>query len=141
MSLTGAKNNPGPGTYEPRATINTDGNYFVSKFRSAGATTFYPPHSKRFKGMPAAAMSPGPGQYTPKLDINNDGSYFISKFHSSLCRTHYHSNRNTLTLSEAQYNPGPGTYKAPSEFGQYEAKNLRPSTSQQNFHPATVNGS
>lgn len=45
-------------------------------------------------------MSPGPGQYDPLITLNKTGSYFISKFMSSMCRTHYHSDRNTLSLTK-----------------------------------------
>ncbi len=43
------KGQPGPGTYEPKPAINDKGNYFISKFKSSGATSIDPPTSTRFK--------------------------------------------------------------------------------------------
>ena len=66
---------------------------------------------------------PGPGQYETLLGMNKTGSYFISKFMSSMCRTHYHSERNTMLGKKTNVNsPGPGNYRLPSDFGYYEAK-------------------
>jgi hypothetical protein len=45
---TTAVKNPGPGKYEKYETIDTVGNYFVSKFINSGAPQFNPPRSKRF---------------------------------------------------------------------------------------------
>lgn len=49
-----------------------------------------------------------------------------------MCRTHYHFDRNTLNLGEKQGTPGPGSYRAPSDFGFYESKKqgMVPSASQ-----------
>lgn len=74
---------------------------------------------------------PGPGTYSPKGEINKDGDYYPSQYQSSLCRTFYHHDRNTLenqkslnskVLTYILATPGPGTYRLPSDFGQYEAK-------------------
>ena len=64
------------------------------------ATTINPARSKRFFDPSATGkLSPGPGLYSPKNDTTKDGSYFVSKFKSSMCRTHYHFDRNTLTIN------------------------------------------
>jgi hypothetical protein len=38
----------GPGAYPILPSINEKGRYVLSRFKSSGATTFNPPHSKRF---------------------------------------------------------------------------------------------
>jgi hypothetical protein len=65
---------------------------------------------------------PGPGKYEPLTGMNKTGSYFVSKFLSTMCRTHYHADRRTFDLNNVG-TPGPGNYRLPSDFGQYEAKN------------------
>lgn len=66
-------------------------------------------------------LVPGPGTYDPNVGLNKTGSYFLSKFMSSMCRTHYHSDRNTI-LTKNISTPGPGNYRLPSDFGYYESK-------------------
>lgn len=98
-----AKNIPGPGQYEPKATISRNGSYFNSKYTSSKCTTFNPPHSKRFTNYSVESQKnmPGPGQYSPKNNIEADGNYFFSKFKSSMCRTFYHYDRNTLNITKS----------------------------------------
>lgn len=87
------------------------------------ATTINPSRSVRFlelKGSPQK-LNPGPGRYDPGSTLTRDGSYFVSKFHSSMCRTHYHSNRQTQ-LSNKSETPGPGNYRMPSDFGYYDGR-------------------
>jgi len=67
-------------------------------------------------------LNPGPGQYSPKGEMSKEGSYFLSKLRSSQCRSHYHADRATL-LTQRLATPGPGSYRLPSDFGYYEAKN------------------
>lgn len=59
-----------------------------------------------------------------KISINETGNYFVSGYKSSKCRTFSHEMRKTL--STGSFNtPGPGNYKLPSEFGHYQAKNIK----------------
>ena len=68
---------------------------------------------------------PGPGQYDPKPSINDTGSYFLSKFRSSLVRTFGKVERVSPENRKIFNNtPGPGTYRAPSDFGYYQARDL-----------------
>lgn len=68
-------------------------------------------------------MYPGPGHYPPAQATSKTGSYFLSKFKSSQCRTFGVEYRDTLTSrGDFVTSPGPGTYRAPSDFGHYEAQ-------------------
>eukprot|EP00828_Plagiopyla_frontata_P032992 TRINITY_DN42891_c0_g1_i1.p2 TRINITY_DN42891_c0_g1~~TRINITY_DN42891_c0_g1_i1.p2 ORF type:complete len:220 (-),score=20.43 TRINITY_DN42891_c0_g1_i1:72-731(-) len=112
---------PGPGSYEPPKGIQQFGNYFISKFLSSGATTFNPPTSQRFKTR--KDHSPGPGAYNPKCQqMANDGNYLLSKYPSTLCRSFPKLRRllNNNNHIKNRDNPGPGAYRAVSEFGCYE---------------------
>jgi len=94
---------------------------FNSKYSSSKASIWHPPSSSRF-GPCKGKITPGPGDYEPTTNMNKDGKYF-TKFESSRARTFYHSDRQTLTArSSAQETPGPGNYRAPSEFGYYDSK-------------------
>lgn len=79
---------------------------------------------KRFDDMMIRRASeiPGPGQYDPKTDQNSSGSYFLEKFKNSQAPVFPRQTRLvTLDPSETRkITPGPGTYRAPSEFGYYE---------------------
>jgi len=77
--MTELKKVPGAGSYPVPSTINERGKYFLSKFRSSGATTFNPPRSKRFPEE-AKSQAPGPGMYDIKTGIKPDGSYYITGF-------------------------------------------------------------
>eukprot|EP00350_Pseudokeronopsis_sp_OXSARD2_P009928 CAMPEP_0170548716 /NCGR_PEP_ID=MMETSP0211-20121228/6940_1 /TAXON_ID=311385 /ORGANISM="Pseudokeronopsis sp., Strain OXSARD2" /LENGTH=220 /DNA_ID=CAMNT_0010854339 /DNA_START=98 /DNA_END=757 /DNA_ORIENTATION=- len=116
--------NPGPGQYEPKPSLNSQGSYFVSKFRNSLAQTMAPSRSQRFisfKNSPQK-LNPGPGQYSPKQgDIERTGSYYNSRFKSSQCRSHYHADRITLS-PHRMVSPGPGAYRIPSDFGHYQSK-------------------
>ena len=63
----------------------------------------------------------GPGQYDTKPSINTDGSYFISRFKSSLARR-FGKEQREIERNSALRTPGPGSYRSPSEFGQYRAQ-------------------
>ena len=55
--------------------------------------------------------------------MSQTGDYFFSKYKGAGTRTFYHSNRKTIALPTcAKVTPGPGHYRAPSEFGIYENK-------------------
>lgn len=115
---------PGPGAYDFKASVNQTGRNFNSKMRSSSVCTIQKTKGGRFGSTNnPSKMVPGPGQYQPKLDMTKTGDYFVSKFRSAGTRTFYHSDRRTIGLPEcAKVTPGPGSYRAPSEFGFYENK-------------------
>jgi len=127
------KGQPGPGTYEVLPGISPRGNQFYSKYESSRAAQFNPPHSQRFMDLrttfpynPIAKgvrLSPGPGHYPAVQAITKNGVYVLSRFSSSRCRTFGVEFRDTLaTRGSFMSTPGPGTYRAQSEFGQYQAQ-------------------
>ena len=65
---------------------------------------------------------PGPGTYAPKVEITPTGFYFNSNFVSSRVRSFGREPRKDMTQQalSAKFAPGPGAYRAPSEFGYYE---------------------
>ena len=124
---------PGPGSYEVLPGISPRGNHFFSKFVSSCATTFNPPRSKRFCELcmtsylyilaKEARLNPGPGHYPPTEATTKTGIYFVSKFKNSGCRRFGSEFRDTLSERGTFVStPGPGTYRAPSEFGHYQAQ-------------------
>lgn len=69
-------------------------------------------------------MAPGPGHYPTVVSLDRNGVYFLSKFQSSGCRRFGRESRASVSTRGSQLNtPGPGSYRAPSEFGYYQAKN------------------
>lgn len=116
---------PGPGTYESVQTIQPKGKYFVSKFKSSGATLVSPARSRRF--YPLKSEVPGPGTYEAPRTIKEDGSYYVSKFKSSFCRSFSHAMRKNASLANIETTPGPGSYKLPSEFGHYQSAKFKAS--------------
>jgi len=122
-NLNSLKHVPGPGTYQSVETINAKGKYFVSKFKSSGATLVSPARSKRFDELKAG--NPGPGTYEAPKAIEEDGSYFVSKFRSSFCRSFSHAMRKNASMTSFENTPGPGSYKLPSDFGHYESAKVQ----------------
>jgi len=135
-NLTSPKFVPGPGSYPPTETLNVKGKYYVSKFKSSGATLISPARSKRFGEIKSAV--PGPGTYQPAATISGDGSYFVSKFKASFCRTFGHSMRKNASEVNVSTTPGPGSYKLPSDFGHYESAKTqnKPSTAAATVKPS-----
>jgi len=127
-SLTSPKFVPGPGAYPQLETLTPKGKYYVSKFKSSGATLIAPSRSKRFTELKPGY--PGPGTYEPASAISKDGSYFVSKFQASLCRTFSHSMRKNASMTNVATTPGPGSYKLPSDFGHYESAKANKASSQ-----------
>jgi len=69
---------------------------------------------------------PGPGQYDLKIGIGDPTSTFMSNFKSPKTRTFYHADRKTIDIPDDHKKfPGPGNYRQPSEFGQYESKHFQ----------------
>ena len=74
-----AKDSPGPGAYDFRASVNSKAMNFNSKFQSAPSCTFNKTKHGRFStSQNPSKKSPGPGSYSPKLDMSKTGAYFYS---------------------------------------------------------------
>ena len=69
--------------------------------------------------------TPGPLDY-PNRTIQADGIYLLSNMKGSGRRSFLEGKRK-LKLDTNEDNPGPGTYRLPSDFGHYE-NSVRPST-------------
>lgn len=67
-------------------------------------------------------MKPGPGQYPAYPGISKSGVYFLSKFKSSMCRTFGARYLDHAFGGAPSQTPGPGSYRVPSEFGEYTAQ-------------------
>ena len=64
---------------------------------------------------------PGPGSYgTESVDLSPVGKYVISKLKSCLTRKFAITTRKPI--NENNENPGPGSYKLPSDFGHYASR-------------------
>ena len=66
--LTSVRQNPGPGTYEPKNNINNVGKYFVSTIKNIATPSFSQSSQSRFS-LEKADIVPGPGAYTLKIGI------------------------------------------------------------------------
>ena len=127
---------PGPCAYETITAINPMGRFFFSKYKNSMASVFNPVKSKRFfsklhelhRLAPAKGKVPGPGQYEGKLGISAKGTYALSNFSSSLAQTFGKGRRSGLVSRSRIRVPGPGAYRACSEFGNYEKLNGNGST-------------
>ena len=64
-------------------------------------------------------ITPGPADYLNKT-IEPDGLYFLSNMKGSGRRTILDGKRQ-LKVDGNKETPGPGTYRAPSDFGHYES--------------------
>ena len=95
--LTSTRNNPGPGAYDPKTSIDPCGKYFIASIKNSGAPAFSLPTLSRFSYGKADRI-PGPGTYAPKIGISDSASSFISTFKSPKTRTFYHSDRKTIDI-------------------------------------------
>ncbi|KAL4476561.1 hypothetical protein ABPG74_010294 [Tetrahymena malaccensis] len=131
--------NPGPGSYVHKDTITKLGRQTISNFRSSGATTFNPPTSKRFGPIKSAA--PGPGTYQPKNDLNSSGQYVLSYNRGDGTRAFSNQARKSFTDIQANksFTPGPGNYRIPSDFGNYDHINLYKTSSDFNSTKRSFN--
>ena len=104
------RDTPGPAAYTPRIGINENGNYPLSKMGNVHGSVFGSGKSNRFKYV--YNDSPGPSAYTFKSMIG--GSLFNSKFNNGRCITF--GSKSNYGGKKDNF-PGPGSYKAFSEFG------------------------
>lgn len=113
---------PGPGTYVNQEALENrvNGHYRLSNHRSTKAKVWNPPSSKRFNK--SMTDVPGPGNYQPKNDLSNEGKYVMSKNVSSGQRKFLDGRRLSFTdiTARRSFTPGPGSYRSPSDFGQYD---------------------
>ena len=66
---------------------------------------------------------PGPGAYHIPSAITSDSRYVNSKYGGTGQRAFTHRERTTLFDEHPKHQeiiPGPGSYRLPSEFGQYD---------------------
>jgi hypothetical protein len=99
--LTSTRYNPGPGAYNPKTTMDPNGNYFLSTMRNNGTITFKSPSSNGPQGMFRGNSNPGPGAYNLKVGIADKSSTFVSGFTSPKTRTFYHSDRVTIDIPKS----------------------------------------
>lgn len=115
---------PGPGAYVNKEAIehNPIGQYHLSNHRNSKAKAFNPPRSRRF--YKSTSDAPGPGVYKPQNDLSNEGKYVLSKNVSNGQRKFLDGRRLSFTeiMARRSFTPGPGSYRSPSEFGQYDQR-------------------
>lgn len=97
VNLTTQRNNPGPGAYEPKIGISSNGVYLVSGYKNSRAPNFSLPTLSRF-AYGKNENVPGPGTYGLKTGISDANSNFLSTFRSPKTRTFYHSDRKTIDI-------------------------------------------
>jgi Sperm-tail PG-rich repeat len=95
--LTTIRQNPGPGTYEPKANVDKVGKCFISTIKNTGAPSFSLPSLPRFQHEKNENV-PGPGAYSLKIGISDPAHQFMSSFRSPKTRTFYHSDRKTIDI-------------------------------------------
>lgn len=105
---------PGPGTYEPKDSLEASGSYAISKYRNYKAMGFTLRHVRN----QSTGSTPGPGAYQPRTDMSQSGNYFIASFKSSQSRRFGKANSRPGSVARSCA-PGPGTYDLPSDFGIY----------------------
>lgn len=73
----------------------------------------------------AENIVPGPGTYQPPSALVND-SHYISSRHEGTGRRAFTIDKKLSKFDEYsktfQGNPGPGSYRSPSDFGQYDGQ-------------------
>lgn len=127
-TVTSNMTSPGAGKYSIPETLNSTGNYFQSKYASSKSQKYG--SEKRFKDFSTNLKNPAPGNilyiiwigtYKAVDQINLTGAYNLSKYKNSMCRSFSKADRNTLgiDITKKSAQPGPGNYRAPSEFGYY----------------------
>ena len=112
---------PGPGTYGQGIEINKNGVYPLSTVQNSRAAN-WSPSKKRFIDLTKHKRDiPGPGNY--HVSDYAGGQYLLSNFKSYGVRVYKPVTRNRS--KRASDTPGPGTYRAPSDFGYLEMAKFR----------------
>ena len=110
-------NSPGPGAYNNTYSINPTGRFINSKVENIHNVNFGADKSKRF--VYTYNNNPGPADFNMKPLM---GVIFDSRFRSNQGKSIYAKYKNVDSRSNY---PGPGQYRAFSEFGIYESKNAQ----------------
>lgn len=110
-------NFPGPGQYKEMIQINQRGKFPSSRFENVHEVNFGADKSRRF--VYNYNKNPGPSDYEKKPLF---GFIFDSRFKSSLPKSISFKWKNIDSRSNY---PGPGQYRAFSEFGIYESKSAK----------------
>ena len=113
------KSTPGPGEYKEMIQINKAGKFPSSKFENIHEVNFGADKSKRF--VYSYNKNPGPSEYNIKPLF---GMIFDSRYRSNPPKSISFKWKNIDSRSNY---PGPGQYRAFSEFGIYESKTARES--------------
>ena len=113
----------GPGKYNIPSSIQPYQPIMNSRFRSTKSTKFAPLKEDRKSARDEneqSTLKTGLGMIFDKShQINKTGVFFNSKYKNSMCRYFGKFQRNMM--DKLNDNPGPGSYKYPSEFGFYES--------------------
>lgn len=128
MTLEPQNSNPGPGDYENPETLSPKGKYSVSKHQGVGSPLYSPKSQKRFADFSnpkfySGNEVPGPGNYKVPEALNSNSKYVNSKHTGTGLRAFTLSKRVSKfdEISASRRNiPGPGSYRQPSDFGQYD---------------------
>ena len=110
----------GPGQYNIPNTLDPASKNVVSKYKSVPNVRLVQPGQNKSKLPPVTTEV---GFYDMKCQINPDGKYFVSNYKSSQCRSFGKSKRQLIRGGND--GPGPGEYRAPSEFGYYESSTAK----------------
>jgi hypothetical protein len=127
VTTLGGASMVGPGQYDVPSSFQPNKMILNSKYRSISSIRFAAPgfqttrdQSSKHSGLGGATDRQGNEiEKDKKYQINKNGVYFNSKYRNSLCR--YFGRENREGFRPIQDVPGPGTYRAPSEFGLYES--------------------
>ena len=105
---------PGPNLYSNVYTMNVNGKYPVSNVRNVNSIRMNYDKTKRSDYI--INKNPGPGAYEKKTLLGRiiDSKYMSNEPKSIL-------GKHKIIDTRSNY-PGPGSYKIPSDFGQYESK-------------------
>ena len=129
MSIESQNKNPGAGSYENPEAMSARGKYSVSKHRGSGATLFNPKRSTRFFQFSTfwdmlENTIPGPGAYEQINNLSDRGHYTNSNMVGYGKRMFDKEHRVMEAEKKARKNaiPGPGSYRLPSDFGQYDGE-------------------
>ena len=115
------QNVPGPGTYGQGIEINKYGSYILSTIENSKAATWSNSKNRFIDEQKHSKEIPGPGKYDPS-DYN--GSQYILSAYRSYGTRKYRKDSNVSKKQPDQY-PGPGTYRAPSDFGYLELNKFK----------------
>ena len=122
--------NPGPGTYSYLQQLDRSGNYSASKHQRT-CTTYIKTDSftgpKKGDRIPQLAqMKPGPTRYEVENLTALSTKLLMSQSRKGAIAgsTGMGTQQRCVFFKSKSFTPGPGSYQAPSAFGQYVSKNV-----------------